>query len=132
MKKEINYSIDKLNDAFLKLKEGVHQAKDELEKDGVIQRFEFTFEMAWKSLKIVLFKEGIDARTPKQCLKEAFRLVLIEEEKAFLDMLEDRNKMSHIYNQEEADKIFQRIKKDYVPALEQLAQKLKTTYRDKL
>ncbi|PIU64923.1 MAG: hypothetical protein COS84_07640 [Armatimonadetes bacterium CG07_land_8_20_14_0_80_40_9] len=65
MKKEIEYALDKLGDAFSRLKEGALQAKDELDKDGVIQRFEFTFEQFWKSLRIFLEDEGLECRTPK-------------------------------------------------------------------
>ena len=45
MKDVLEYSLKKLKDAYQRLEEGVKQAKDELDKDGVIQRFEFTFEL---------------------------------------------------------------------------------------
>ena len=124
MPNDIDLAVQNLNDAFSKLKEGAHQAKKELEKDGVIQRFEFTFELVWKSAKMILKREGVEAKTPRQSLKEAFRLGWIEEEKPFLDMLEDRNTMSHIYNQLEAEKIFAKIQKNYIPAIEKVVQKL--------
>lgn len=52
MKDVLEYSLKKLKDAYQRLEEGVKQAKDELDKDGVIQRFEFTFELLWKALKL--------------------------------------------------------------------------------
>lgn len=66
MKEEIKYALNKFKDALSRLKEGAFQAKDELDKDGVIQRFEFTFELLWKSLKIFLGDEGIECRTPQR------------------------------------------------------------------
>ncbi len=124
-KKENSYAITKLTDAFKQLKSGAEQAKGELEKDGVIQRFEFTFELFWKALKIFLQDQGVIARTPRDCFKEAFRIDLLEDEGTFLDMLEDRNLTSHIYNKETSEKILKRIKYKYVNAIEQTINRLK-------
>ena len=118
MKEEIDYAMQRLKEAVKTLKEGVLQSRDELDKDGVIQRFEFTFELFWKTLKIFLEDKGIQCNTPKDCLKSAFKIGIIEEEQLFLDMLEDRNKMSHIYDKEESEKIFQKIKNNYFPQME--------------
>ena len=48
---EVKYSLEKLKKAFKRLDEAVKEASDELDRDGVIQRFEFTFEMFWKTVK---------------------------------------------------------------------------------
>ena len=113
MEDVLEYSLNKLKNANQKLKEGIKQAKDELDKDGVIQRFEFTFELLWKALKIYLEYQGIIVKTPRDSFVEAFRIDLISDEKIFLDMLEDRNNTSHIYDKETSEKIFNRIKKNY-------------------
>jgi len=113
MEDVLEYSLNKLKNANQKLKEGIEQAKDELDKDGVIQRFEFTFELLWKALKIYLEYQGILVKTPRDSFVEAFRIDLISDEKIFLDMLEDRNNTSHIYDKETSEKIFNRIKKNY-------------------
>ena len=113
MEDVLEYSLNKLKNANQKLKEGIEQAKDELDKDGVIQRFEFTFELLWKALKIYLEYQGIIIKTPRDSFVEAFRIDLISDEKIFLDMLEDRNNTSHIYDKETSEKIFNRIKKNY-------------------
>ena len=125
MKEVLEYAIEKLEKAFLRLKEGVLSSEDELDKDGVIQRFEFTFELLWKALKIFLEHQGIDTKTPRDSLKEAFRIGLIEDEEMFLDMLEDRNKTSHIYAKEVSEEIFERIKLFYLQAIEKILGKLK-------
>jgi nucleotidyltransferase substrate binding protein (TIGR01987 family) len=118
------YSYEKLKNAFDKLDEGAKIANDELYKDGVIQRFEFTFELLWKTLKIYLENQGIIVRSPRESFKEAFKFNMIEDEKVFLDMLKDRNDTTHIYDKETAEGIFNRIKLDYIPVIETILKKL--------
>lgn len=125
MKKDNEYALEKLEKACLQLEEGVKTARDQLGRDGVIQRFEFTFELFWKALKIILREKGIEARTPKDALKEAFGLEWIVEENLYLNMLEDRNKTSHIYDKKTADEIYGRVSKDYLPAIKAVLKKLK-------
>jgi len=128
MQKEINHAIKKLNDAVNRLREGCDQAKEDLEIDGAITRFEFTFELLWKCLKIILENEGMICKSPLDCLKEAFKFDLIEDEDIYLDMLRDRNKTSHLYSKEEAAKIFQRVKENYCLHLEKISQEVTERY----
>ena len=125
MIEELDYSLKKIHDAFKRLQEGADQAYDELSKDGVIQRFEFTFEVLWKTIKKFLEYKGIEARTPKDCFKEAFTIGLIDDESLVLNMLQDRNTTSHIYDKKTSEEIFDRIKTLYVPAIDQLISSLK-------
>lgn len=125
MNKEIKHALSKFEDALNRLNEGASQAKDELDKDGVIQRFEFTFELLWKALKIFLENEGMSGKTPKECLKSAFRVSVISDEEVFLNMLEDRNKTSHIYSKQESERIFQSIKDVYLPGMQRVLDRLK-------
>lgn len=122
------YAFQELEKAFSKLKEGAASAQDELEKDGVIQRFEFTFEQLWKTLKIFLEHQGIIVKTPRDSFKEAFRIDLIEDEETFFDMMEDRNRTSHIYDKEVSEEIFKKIKSSYVQAIERVLGKLKERF----
>lgn len=124
MNAELNESKRKLREGFLKLQEGVNSARNELEKDGVIQRFEFTFELLWKSLKIYLGHQGITVKTPRDSFKAAFKIGIITKEQEFLNMLDDRNKMSHIYNKEESEEIFMRIKNIYSVSIQQVLDKI--------
>lgn len=73
------------------LEQALGIAQSDLEVDGALQRFEFTFELFWKTLKLHLDQEGIIVGTPKQCFKEAYRLGLIRDEASALRMLDDRN-----------------------------------------
>ncbi|MFC1596027.1 HI0074 family nucleotidyltransferase substrate-binding subunit [Candidatus Margulisiibacteriota bacterium] len=104
------------SNALQRLDEAVLEAESILEIDGVIQRFEFTFELFWKLLKVYLEKEGIIAKTPRSCLKEAYKISLIKDEELWLKMLEDRNYSVHIYDQNESREIYERIKGKYVNA----------------
>ncbi|MEN8193670.1 MAG: HI0074 family nucleotidyltransferase substrate-binding subunit [Bacteroidota bacterium] len=117
MKNEMEYSLTKFKEAVQTLSNGIELAKDELGEDGVIQRFEFTFELLWKALKIFLEDKGIICRSPKDCLKNAFKYGLFSDEELFLKMLEDRNTTTHIYNREDSREIFNRIKSEYLHVL---------------
>jgi len=129
MKDVLEYSLKKLIAAHKKLEEGLEQAIDELDKDGIIQRFQFTFELLWKALKIYLEYQGIIVKTPRDSFIEAFRIDLFDDEKLFLDMLEDRNSTAHIYDKETSEKIFNRIKEKYSSEIAKLIRQLET--RDK-
>ena len=125
MKNELKYSFIKLNEAVRRLNEGIKHTKDQLDRDGVIQRFEFTFELLWKTLKLFLLAEGINTNSPKEVFKETFRFGLLRDEKLFLDMLDDRNKTSHIYSEDVSKEIFDRIKKNYLTAIKKLLKEIK-------
>lgn len=117
-KTEILLKINTLKRAFETLKNGVSRAESDLEKDGVIQRFEYTFEIFWKTLKAILHYLGLECYSPRNCIKEAFRQGLIEDDEIFLDMLEDRNRSSHIYEEDTSEETFRRIKEVYATTLE--------------
>jgi nucleotidyltransferase substrate binding protein (TIGR01987 family) len=124
MKSRLEYSLNQFISALDRLTEGAAEARDELDRDGVIQRFEFCFELMWKTLKIYLEDRGIDVRSPKDSLRAAFGQGWITEEDGFLDMLADRNKTSHIYSREESQKVYDRITKQHIPLIKALARHL--------
>ena len=77
--------------------------------DAAIQRFEFSFELAWKAIQEALKKEGLGCQSPKSCLREAFAQGWIEDEDAALAILDDRNLTSHTYNESLAQVVFDRL-----------------------
>lgn len=82
-------------------------SENELVKAGCIQYFEFCFELAWKSVKIVSSVQALpECLSPKACLKQAFTQGWIDDELKWLEMLEARNRMSHTYDAAEALKIY--------------------------
>lgn len=98
----------------------------ELEKDGLIQRFEFTFELAWKTLKDYLESQGFaDISSPKKALQKAFSTDLITEGNIWMNMLEDRNRMSHLYSRAASEIILKNIKNNYAGAINELVAALK-------
>lgn len=93
--------------------------------DGVIQRFEFTFELSWKLMKTFLAYIGIaEIKSPRATIREAFTYGLIEDGEQWIDMMVDRNKTSHLYDEEEAKLIYGKIKDDYSRILSNLYDKL--------
>jgi len=115
------YKINNFIKAIRRLKEAINLKEgNPLGVDAVIKRFEFTFEMAWKSVKTVLEYEGVSCKTPRECLKKAYQFDYIEAEEIWLNMLEDRNLISHIYDQKEAEALCKKIGGDYIKCMEKL------------
>ena len=86
-----------------RLAEALAAPQNDLTRDAVIQRFEFSFELAWKTLKAWLEQQGSAAPNPRAALREAFAQGLIASEEdadAWMLMLEDRNLTSHTYRQD--------------------------------
>jgi nucleotidyltransferase substrate binding protein (TIGR01987 family) len=126
MNKKIKYALDQYDRAVERLNEGIGSVKDELHRDGVVQRFEFTFELLWKTIKIVLEYKGItDKKYPRDLLKEAFQRGIIDDEKMYLSMLEDRNMLSHMYGKEISDQIYEKISADYGKKLKSAAKEIR-------
>ena len=71
-------------------------------KDSVIQRFEFTYELSWKTLKAWLSTQGMEISYPKQALAQAFAGALISDESGWSELVEARNDTSHTYDHEKA------------------------------
>ena len=110
---------------FLLLREALENGPgslNKLEKEGVIQRFEYTFELAWKSMKDYLEENGvlIAPVTPRQVVKDAFAAKLIEDGQIWIDMLNHRNLLSHTYDFSVFEKAVEAIAARYIPALASL------------
>ena len=115
--------------ALERLKEAVEEFRQEdsgdVVRDGLIQRFEFTYELFWKTTKEYLEILGIpDRNSPKAVLKEAYAQKLINNEENWLLMLNDRKMTSHVYKEEMAEEIAGRIANCYVKEFEMLLEKL--------
>jgi nucleotidyltransferase substrate binding protein (TIGR01987 family) len=96
--------------------------------DATIQRFEFTIELFWKSLKHLLALKGVIVTFPKDCLQKAYADGWIDNEQLWLDMLEDRNLTSHTYKEEYAREIYAHIRL-YYPEMKKVFDVLKTKFR---
>jgi len=96
-------------------------ALNEREQQGLIKAFEYTYELAWNTLRDLLRSQG-DASLlgARDSLREAFRLGLIEQGDTWMLMIQDRNLTSHTYNRSTADAIAAQIVASYLPCFQQL------------
>lgn len=94
----------------------------ELEKEGIVQRFEYTFELAWKTLKDYLEYSGVTLEqiTPRYVIKQAFASKIIQNGQVWINMFEHRNLMSHTYNPKTFTKAIEAIANHYLIPLKQL------------
>ncbi|MDR3423482.1 MAG: HI0074 family nucleotidyltransferase substrate-binding subunit [Alphaproteobacteria bacterium] len=88
--------------ALARLHEVLLRAEDDVVRDSIIQRFEFSFELAWKALKLWLEFKNIDVRTPHEVLSEALRVGMIEDGNGWTHMQKERNETSHTYDEKTA------------------------------
>jgi nucleotidyltransferase substrate binding protein (TIGR01987 family) len=97
-----------------------------LEKEGVIQRFEYSFELAWKTLKDYLEAGGlvITPVTPRQVLKEAFAAKVIDDGQVWINMLDHRNLLSHTYDSSTFENAVDAIAERYLDAMANLHRRL--------
>jgi len=115
-----------LENAFLFLKEGLNiKTPDPFQEAGIIQSFEFAFELSWKTLKDLLEYTGTNVDSARDAIKEAFAAQIIKDGHLWIEMLEKRNILSHTYNRKRATEAVQLIKMRYYSALEQLYLELK-------
>jgi nucleotidyltransferase substrate binding protein (TIGR01987 family) len=94
--------------------------ENELIVIALIKAYEFSFELSWKTLKDLLAWNGVDARLPREVLKQAFATGLIDEGQIWIDMLEQRNLMTHTYDQARALQAVELIASHYWPQLQRL------------
>lgn len=124
------YRFENFKNAYFLLKEATDLSKvkklSALEQEGIIQRFEYTWELAWKTLKDYLESQGIilEIITPASTIRAAFSAKLIQDGDSWMQMLETRNKMSHIYSAKQFEKAISEIENTYIHLFSGLYQKL--------
>ncbi len=99
------------------------------DKAGIIQAFEFTYELAWKTLQRMAQEDGLQVGTPRQAFASALQAGLIppEEEAVWIGMMKDRNLTSHTYHESLADEIVQRVRTSYFPIFKATMARIKDT-----
>lgn len=124
MRDKLDNLIGQFGDAVLGFGRVLKQDKNEYIRDSAIQRFEFSFELGWKALKSFLeVEKGIRVYSPRDAIKEAFRVGLIDDDPTWLKMMETRNLTSHVYNEGMAETIYNSLPQ-YLGLLEKLAKEL--------
>ena len=121
MKRFEERKLDFIN-ATNRLKEALQEEENDITIDGVLHRYEFTFELAWKTLKDYLEYLGISSNTgsPREVIKESFSHNLIKNGDIWINMMLARNSLSHLYNEETSRDIYNDIKDKYINELEKL------------
>lgn len=123
MNKKIRWKqrFDNLSKAYSQLKNGLNiDSPNETECQGIIQSFEFTFELSWKTLKDYLENKGSSAAFPRDVIKEAFQHEIIKDGEIWLDMLAKRNLFAHTYDEKTANQALELIRQKFYPAISTL------------
>ncbi|MCJ7840028.1 nucleotidyltransferase substrate binding protein [Lederbergia sp. NSJ-179] len=124
-KERLYEKLEDYKQACMRLKEATElEIEYDIVIDGVIQRFEFTFELSWKLMKMLLEYYGVtELRSPRATIREAFANRLISDGEQWIDMMVDRNKTSHLYDEVEAKLIYDKIRDVYTNRLMELCEK---------
>ena len=131
-KKDIRWEqrFSNYNKALLKLTEGVKIGREditELEKEGVIQRFEFTHELAWNVIKDYAEYQGNNSISgSRDASREGFKMNLITNGEGWMDMIISRNKTSHTYNEDTMHEIYDKTVSSYYPLFKDFQQKMES------
>lgn len=128
---EANRLQEKFEDyknAYDRLTEGLKmETTSSIIMDGVIQRFEFTFELSWKLMKAYLEYQGFEeTKSPRSTIRLAYQNNLIDDGDSWIDMMVDRNKTSHIYDENQTKEIYNKIKEKHHSRLKALNEYFKT------
>lgn len=138
-------ALDKLSEAVTYIENSIDNTLispeenivDEIIREGIIQRFEYTHELAWNVMKDYAAYQGNSLiGGSRDATREAFQLQLISEGSLWMDMIASRNKTSHTYNEQTAGEIFSKIRYEYYPAFisfeETMNKKLQESYGDSI
>lgn len=96
---------------------------NEFIKSGIIDKFYIQFELAWKVMKEYLKDEGVAGAatgSPRNIIKEAYKICGFVNEDIWLEMLKDRNDTAHIYDKEAADRLVERILNTYIKEFQEM------------
>lgn len=107
--------------AVQRLEEACAQPFSSFIRDSVIQRFEFCWELAWKTLRLKLEAEGIAVNTPRETWQQALQVGLIADENAWSEAQKKRNLTSHTYDENLADEVYNYVLKQGLPLFRELA-----------
>ncbi len=123
--------LQNFSQALSQLKSAVdlskHKSLSDLEKQGTIQAFEFTHELAWNVLKDYFEYQGTVSITgSRDATREAFNKNMISSGDVWMEMIKSRNKTSHTYNKSVADEIVSKIQLEYLEAFLELESKMKS------
>ncbi len=117
--------FDNYEKAFLLLERALSIATpSEVERGGIIQFYEMAFELAWKLMKDYLEQLGFNVNSPRDAIKQAFQVNILDDGQLWMNALSDRNLTTHTYDENKAIEVVARIRSDYFKGLQQLHRRL--------
>ncbi|MGL5378762.1 HI0074 family nucleotidyltransferase substrate-binding subunit [Clostridium sp.] len=126
--RSVEFKYMNLKRAYERLVEvsNLYDGKNDIVRDSLIQRFEFTYELTHKALREFMKYLGVTLENsfPRTIYKKAYVNNMISDDLVWINLLEDRNLTSHIYNENLADEVAQRIVDKYVDAIGELVDNL--------
>jgi nucleotidyltransferase substrate binding protein (TIGR01987 family) len=102
------------------------QPADALYQMALVKAFEMTFELSWKTMKDYLEHGGIEVKSPRDAIKQAYASSIVQDGQLWIDMLDDRNLMTHTYDEAHAKLAVAHITQRYIAGIEALYQYLLT------
>jgi len=121
---KFTYKLQNLSQALDRLQEAVNQQHDAYVQDSVIKRFEFTFGLAWKLLKLIIHDE-YQPNTPGAIIKRAYNEGYIKDYNTWVNMLKNRNTTSHEYSSSKSEEIYIKIKQEFYDCLKSFHDEVK-------
>lgn len=104
-----NPLLEDFEKTILRLEDVLKLVKTEVVRDSAIKRFELCFDLSWKCIKLYAKREGVECFSPRDCLKVAYQLGLIDYDETWLKMLDDRNLTVHVYKEKYAEEVYSRL-----------------------
>jgi len=126
--KRLNERKEEYFNAFERLKEALNSEPNDIIIDGVLHRFEFTFELSWKTIKDYLEYLGITNKigSPREIIQLAFKHGIISDGNSWMQMMLSRNLLSHMYDENASREVYIKIKNEYINLFEELKEMLET------
>ena len=110
-KERLKVDLVLLEKALQTLAQALREPLTDLVRDAVIQRFEYVFELSWKTIQIAARYMGSICNSPRETIKYAFKMGWIQNPDLWLEAMEERNKTSHTYNEAIAEEVYEVAKK---------------------
>lgn len=101
--------LEDFKKTIARLEEVLSLEETKINRDSAIKRFELCFDLAWKTIKVHAKEKGVECNSPRDCIKTAFQLKLIEYDENWLKIIKDRNLTVHIYKEECADQVYSHL-----------------------
>lgn len=107
---KLKAQLEQFKQALERFEEVLKMEKTDVVRDSAIQRFEFSFDLAWKMTKTFLEEQrGVVCASPKGCFRDAFQQSLIDYDEKWIDMTDMRNQTAHAYSEKMAEKIYKEL-----------------------